>query len=436
MTELKGEKGEGGETDFKSFIKHLLATYCNLDDKIISELTSPENLKQFEIAFTTKYRDPDNNYELYELIGDKVLSYNIQKYILNTFPIFRNVRLIKFFDKIKQKAIEKFTFSRLAKKLGFLKYINRSYHEKEGDEFDLLEDTFESFCGCVETLIDNIVPNAGSIVIYQFVSKVFGEDKELFKSLKYDDVYDSITKLKENINDKGIGTYSIEVEKGTGKVTGMLVINRPYHHVKKFGENGEFMSTDKKSVLAKRKIADEMWKYAKEHKFVGKSKEIEDYLSDENNMKIISNVLYHIDLLYSCKKKISEDTKYKDIKAIIIKSMMSIGNMIENYSYLINEIESLLKRMGCDEKGSGYYPHFPNDAYMYFTYYLNIRDKDKSQLESKCQPAYDDLIKAFTPLHFIPVKNYVSFQDKIKAFVQKEKTDMCYYKHVYTILNR
>jgi dsRNA-specific ribonuclease len=103
-----------------------------------------------------------------------------------TFTLFRNF------------SISKKNFSLLAENLGFGDFISCEKEIKEQKGKSLLEDVFEAFFGATEMLLDSMVhPGAGYGVCFKILKSIFDD---LPISLKYEDLYDPITRLKETFD--------------------------------------------------------------------------------------------------------------------------------------------------------------------------------------------------------------------------------------------
>ena len=101
----------------------------------------------------------------------------------------------------------------------------------------LLEDTFEAFIGVTELMIDEkIRHNVGYAIVYEILHSVF---ETVNISLKYEDLYDAKTRLKElfdlyNKGDSNIGTLQYEETKDLEtRLTTSLVYQKisPTHRV-------------------------------------------------------------------------------------------------------------------------------------------------------------------------------------------------------------
>ena len=66
------------------------------------------------------------------------------------------------------------------------------------DKKDLLEDTLEAFIGCTEYLLDKAYrPGVGYAIVYDILSDIFDE---IPISLRFEDLYDAKTRLKETFD--------------------------------------------------------------------------------------------------------------------------------------------------------------------------------------------------------------------------------------------
>jgi dsRNA-specific ribonuclease len=439
---------------FKDFIKSLLSNYCNLNDDTIKLLTCDVNMTEFKSAFTTKYVDPINNYEMYEYTGDYVLNYNIVKYILRRFPMFSNPLLLRFFDKIKQLSVSKTNFSNFARKLGFEKFINFSENDQREDIIkDLLENTFEAFAGCVERLVDKYSPlpeaNIGSAVIYQFVKKNFDEDKNLFSSFKFLDIVDPITIAKELIKNRKRGDVVYNCQnKGEGRVKRWICIVSLIGNDKKSIQFGPEYSDDKDGKEAKKKVAKKLVDYAYRSGIIKRTDftEIEDIIGSCGVRDKLANILFRFDQLYSnCDyKKFDKKTQiYKDFNSVANTILLSEQKICELYDTFMSITEELMRINNCkaDNEWKNIYPQFAEDANKYYNYYLVIKSKQKliETLDEKCKDqvrnGLADLDKVFSPMFFKPINKYTSFMSKIKELVSKEESEVCYYKFAKTTLS-
>jgi dsRNA-specific ribonuclease len=181
---------------FKQFIQSLL-TRMNLSQKNIDILTNTDNIRFYEHAFTHKSIDEHNNYEFYEFLGDVTCNKIIVWYLKNRFPFLNNTKGVKVLARLKINYVSKKTFYGWSLELGFEKYISYDLETKMKYDMDILEDCLEAFVGVSELLIDKIFNGSGYFFCYRFLTSIL--DKE-YISLKYNDLYDPITRLKETFD--------------------------------------------------------------------------------------------------------------------------------------------------------------------------------------------------------------------------------------------
>ena len=92
----------------------------------------------------------------------------------------------------------KATFFDIADKLGFWDFITATEEERMKIRKDLLEDVFEAFIGATAYILDNnIRQGVGYAIVYDILASIF-DGMEI--SLKYEDLYDAKTRLKELID--------------------------------------------------------------------------------------------------------------------------------------------------------------------------------------------------------------------------------------------
>ena len=101
-------------------------------------------------------------------------------------------------------------FQKLGERLGFWDFISASVEDRGRKKKDLLEDCVEAVVGAIELLVDdNYRPGVGNAVAYEILCSVFNE---ITISLKYEDLYDAKTRLKElfDYNKDKLGKLSYE----------------------------------------------------------------------------------------------------------------------------------------------------------------------------------------------------------------------------------
>jgi dsRNA-specific ribonuclease len=188
--------------NFKSFITELLVK-SELSKKFTDILTSDECMTEFTKAFTHSSINELHNYEYYEILGDVTTNKVVVWYFHERFndlfknPGVGNMGVVAVMARLKMNGISKKTYSKFANDLGFWEYI-RATDDAKKSRNNLLEDTFESFIGCLEYLISKKIMNhAGEGIVTIFMKKLM--DKLDIK-LDREKLYDHKSLLNEDIN--------------------------------------------------------------------------------------------------------------------------------------------------------------------------------------------------------------------------------------------
>lgn len=183
------------DESFISLITHVLKS-SGLKTKFINILLSPRAIKQFGIAFTSSKVDPDNNYEMYELLGDVAAGHFIKGYMKRRFPVLNCAKGVKVVARLLINYGSKQSFSKIAEDLNFWPFISALQEDRDRLKKSLLEDVFEAFLGVVEDILDDEYKTIGVGYnnVYTILKAVF-DKMEI--SLKYDNLYDAKTRLKE-----------------------------------------------------------------------------------------------------------------------------------------------------------------------------------------------------------------------------------------------
>lgn len=184
---IRGEK-------FKKLIITIL-NRAKIAKKYMDILTNEESMNLFSIAFTAESADPENNYEMYEQLGDVSAGKFIVNYMYKRFPQLQCTKTVKIIARLKINFGSRMTFSKISDDLGFWEFISASEEERLRRRKDLLEDCLESFIGVTEQIIDNYTRyGVGYTVVYDILASFFDD---INISLKYEDLYDAKTRLKE-----------------------------------------------------------------------------------------------------------------------------------------------------------------------------------------------------------------------------------------------
>ena len=198
MNSLPSEKIYGRrDAVFRSFIQSILQK-GQLKQKYVDQITDDVGMALYSRAFTHQSIDAEQNYEFLEILGDVTCNKIVVWYIKDRFPVLQNTAGVKVIARLRINLVSKKNFSLLAENLGFGDFISCEKEIKEQKGKALLEDAFEAFFGATEMLLDSVVhPGAGYGVCYRILKDIF--DK-LPISLKYEDLYDPITRLKETFD--------------------------------------------------------------------------------------------------------------------------------------------------------------------------------------------------------------------------------------------
>jgi dsRNA-specific ribonuclease len=201
---IKGTRGEG----FKQFLFRILRR-SRMQSNTIHSILDDYGMELFNTAFTHKTADEENNYEYLELLGDGIVNTCIVWYINDKFPKLRKPEFVKIVARLKINLISKKSFSEFAARLKMWEYVTASEDVKTTKMKKTLEDVFEAFFGAVCTLVNN-KNGMGFNVCKNIIISLFDQIKI---SLKYEDLYDAKTRLKETFDlykDLGVIQYENE----------------------------------------------------------------------------------------------------------------------------------------------------------------------------------------------------------------------------------
>lgn len=233
-----GDRGQ----DFKKMIRSILS--LGMSDEYIPYLTTPESLNTYNTAFTSRGADDKNNYEMFEQLGDVSVNKFIVNYMYKRFPQLRNPNGVDVVAKLKIKYASKNQLQMLSESLDMWRFITATYDERTNKKKPLLEDTFESFFGATEWLIDSFIEDialkqgnnttyvgVGYNIINGILTTLF--DK-INISLKYENLVDAKTRFNEVIAEQKsiIGDVKYEDEYKNGKHTSRIYRYPPNSNLK------------------------------------------------------------------------------------------------------------------------------------------------------------------------------------------------------------
>ena len=111
------------------------------------------------------------------------------------FPQLNCTEGVKVIARLRINYGAKQSFFTIADSIGFWPYITASDEQRNKKRKSLLEDALEAFIGATEFLIDTrIKQGVGYSIVYDILEKLFND---IPISLKYEDLYDAKTRLKE-----------------------------------------------------------------------------------------------------------------------------------------------------------------------------------------------------------------------------------------------
>ena len=181
--------------DFKEFISGFFAREGKyLTSNIKDILCAPESLEVFRQAFTT------SDYEIFEQIGDVIISQFIVCYSYKKFSNLRCKEGVKIVARIRIKYTSCQFLSKLAEELEFWPQVR--FHETEqfmeiteSRRQSILEDVFEAFIGSISCVVDDKFGlGVGYIVCNHILSSIYEKQQIL---LTYENLFDAKTRLKE-----------------------------------------------------------------------------------------------------------------------------------------------------------------------------------------------------------------------------------------------
>lgn len=215
-----GSRGD----DFKTLIGNVLKV-TNISPKYMEILLEPQNMILFGDAFTSQTIDENNNYQVFEQLGDVVGNKFIVEYFYLRFPQLACAEGVKIVARLKINYGSKQSFASFAENFGFWDYISATNEVREKNKESLLEDVFESFLGVTEYILNSQIKHGvGYAACCILLQSIFNK-KEI--SLRYEDLYDAKTRLKElfDLFNEQIGTSVSEFSK-VGNITTCTIFRR------------------------------------------------------------------------------------------------------------------------------------------------------------------------------------------------------------------
>ena len=234
-------------SDFKALISSLLRK-GGLKSKYIEMLTDPEAMKIYGCAFTSELVDPVNNYQVLEQVGDLSGNKFIVNYMYERFPHLDCAEGVKVVARLRINYGAKESFCEIARKLGFWEFISATNDLRQRKMKPLLEDVFEAFLGATERILDSRKRvGVGYAIVHDILASIFNE---MDISLRYEDLYDAKTRLKElfDLHESSLGplVYKEQKQDMITFVTAFRVHGGKYaEKTDKFGN----ITVDKKRIV-------------------------------------------------------------------------------------------------------------------------------------------------------------------------------------------
>lgn len=251
----RGQRGQ----QFRDMIGRLLIN-SQLKPKYIDILLDEYSISIYDIVFTHKSANSYNNYEFYELLGDKTVNKSIAWYLSRRFPeLIKNLGGVEIMTKLITNLQSKKSLSAISSSLDFWKFITADETFRNTKKTNMLEDVFEAFIGATEYLIDERVSQgAGYSISYNIMKSILDQDNTISTEWEY--VTDPITRLQETFNSGELRARSIgvlnpyeerQIQDPTGMKKWSVTISR------RIGDKSEELGTgiDSTKPLAKKKAA-------------------------------------------------------------------------------------------------------------------------------------------------------------------------------------
>jgi dsRNA-specific ribonuclease len=225
-----------------------------ISPKYFDILTNENSMREYEKVFTSSGADPKNNYQVYEILGDSTANKCIVWYFYRRFPQLHCPDGVKVIARLKINYVGKKEFASIGEGLGFFNYITATVEEKTFKKISLLEDVFEAFIGLTEYLLDSHFQiGVGYSIVYEIFESIF-DKKEI--SLKYEDLYDAKTRVKEFFDkdsEKRQHLYFNKHDEETGVHTSILYCIHKGNKIK-FGEGKARSKGDAEQIAAQESI--------------------------------------------------------------------------------------------------------------------------------------------------------------------------------------
>lgn len=199
------------------FLRHLIGVRGMVNDANLEKIMTKSNIIEFQKAFTHWSFDPVDHFDMYEHLGDPIVNAFTSLYIHQRFPEIKNVG---FASKIWAKLKGKRHLALLARRqfAGLVRYspewlaeikLENPNLDENIQYLSLYEDIFEAFCGCLVDCITRVGFGYGAAIeVCHNILRTFFDAEEI--SIRYEDVVDPVTRLKELYTSTKIGLRWVE----------------------------------------------------------------------------------------------------------------------------------------------------------------------------------------------------------------------------------
>ena len=129
------------------------------------------------------------------------------------FPQLDCAEGVKVVARLRINYGAKESFCEIARKLGFWEFISATNDLRQRKMKPLLEDVFEAFLGATERILDRRKRvGVGYAIVHDILTSIFNE---MHISLRYEDLYDAKTRLKElfDIHESSLGPLVYKEQK-------------------------------------------------------------------------------------------------------------------------------------------------------------------------------------------------------------------------------
>ena len=187
----------------KTFVNMLtnVLKRSKIKNKYIEKILNKGGFDLYSQAFTHPTANENVNYETLEILGDSIVNCCIVWYLSRRFPQLNCPQGVKIIARLKINLVSKKMFAEFGMNLGLWDFVSADDETRSLRMKKTLEDVFEAFFGATQKLVDeNIRMGVGYSICYDLIKSLFDE---IDISLKYEDLYDAKTRLKETFDQYG-----------------------------------------------------------------------------------------------------------------------------------------------------------------------------------------------------------------------------------------